>query len=66
MFAMLYGKRFAVVLPAYNAARTFEKTVAGIPRDVVGMILRVGDSSRDETVEIPRWLGLRVFLHEQK
>ena len=31
---MLYGKRIAVVLPAYNAARTLEKTVQEIPKDV--------------------------------
>jgi hypothetical protein len=31
---MLYGKRIAVVLPAYNAARTLEKTVQEIPKDI--------------------------------
>jgi glycosyltransferase involved in cell wall biosynthesis len=62
---MLYGKRIAVVLPAYNAARTLEKTVADIPRDIVDTILLVDDHSKDETLQIARRLGLRVFLHEQ-
>src|SRR6266576_4295246 len=62
---MLYGKRVAVVLPAYNAARTLEKTVADIPREVVDVILLVDDGSRDETIEIARRLGLQVFLHEK-
>jgi glycosyltransferase involved in cell wall biosynthesis len=61
---MLYGKRIAVVLPAYNAARTLEKTVADIPRGVVDTILLVDDHSKDETLQIARRLGLRVFLHE--
>jgi glycosyltransferase involved in cell wall biosynthesis len=62
---MLYGKRIAVVLPAYNAARTLEKTVAEIPRDIVDTILLVDDRSADETIEIARRLNLQVFLHER-
>ena len=61
---MLYGKRIAVVLPAYNAARTLERTVADIPRDVVDSILLVDDHSRDETIEIARRLSLQVFVHD--
>jgi glycosyltransferase involved in cell wall biosynthesis len=62
---MLSGKRVAVVLPAYNAARTLEKTVAEIPRDIVDEILLVDDFSKDETLDIARRLGLRVFQHER-
>jgi glycosyltransferase involved in cell wall biosynthesis len=62
---MLNGKKIGVVLPAYNAARTLERTVADIPRDIVDEILLVDDHSKDETIEIARRLGLRVFLHEQ-
>ena len=65
MFAMLYGKRIVVVLPAYNAARTLEKTVAEIPKDIVDDILLVDDGSSDETTAIARRLGLQVFLHEK-
>jgi glycosyltransferase involved in cell wall biosynthesis len=62
---MLHGKRIAVVLPAYNAARTLEKTVAEIPKDIVDTILLVDDGSTDATIEVARRLGLQVFLHEQ-
>jgi len=62
---MLSGKRIAVVLPAYNAARTLERTVAEIPRDIVDEILLVDDFSKDETIDVARRLGLRVFLHGQ-
>lgn len=62
---MLYGKRIAVVLPAYNAAQTLERTVNEIPRDAVDEILIVDDFSKDETIQIAQRLGLRAFLHEQ-
>src|SRR5213594_2457234 len=62
---MLYGKRVVVVLPAYNAARTLEKTVQEIPTDIVDEILLIDDNSKDETVKFAQRLGLRVFLHEK-
>lgn len=62
---MLSGKRIAVVLPAYNAARTLEKTVAEIPGDIVDNMLLVDDYSHDDTVAVARRLGLSVFQHEQ-
>ncbi|MCG3176726.1 MAG: Ubiquinone biosynthesis O-methyltransferase [Candidatus Omnitrophica bacterium] len=51
------------VLPAYNAERTLERTVADIPREVVDQIVLVDDKSRDRTVEIARRLGLHVVEH---
>jgi len=62
---VLNGKRIAVVLPAYNAARTLERTVSDIPKDVVDTILLVDDFSHDETIEIAHRLHLPVFTHEQ-
>jgi glycosyltransferase involved in cell wall biosynthesis len=62
---MLNGQKLIVVLPAYNAARTLERTVAEIPRDLVDEILLVDDASSDETVELANRLGLTVFLHDR-
>lgn len=62
---MLYGKRIAVVLPAYNAARTLEKTVKEMPREIVDEVLLIDDNSNDETVQLAQRLGLRVFVHEK-
>jgi len=62
---MLFGKRIAVVLPAYNAERTLEKTVAEIPPNVVDTIVLVDDHSSDETIAVAKRLGLNVFLHER-
>lgn len=62
---MLNGKRIAVVLPAYNAAKTLERTVSELDRQVVDDILLVDDSSSDETVELANRMGLRCFLHDR-
>ena len=62
---MLNNQKIIVVMPAYNAARTLEKTVREIPRDVVDDILLVDDASSDETVELANKLDLTVFLHEK-
>ena len=60
---MLQGQRIAVVLPAYNAAATLERTYREVPRDLVDEILLVDDSSQDETVSIARRLDVKTFVH---
>ena len=59
------SKKVIVVMPAYNAEKTLERTLDDIPRDWVDEIILVDDGSRDRTVEIARGLGLRVFVHEE-
>ena len=61
------NKKFktVVVMPAYNAAKTIEKTVSDIPREFVDDIILVDDCSKDRTVEIARNLGLKVIVHEK-
>lgn len=61
---MINGKRIAVVMPAYNAAKTLEQTVRELPEIVDAKIL-VDDNSTDETVQIARDLGLQIFVHER-
>jgi glycosyltransferase involved in cell wall biosynthesis len=60
---MINGKRLAVVLPAYNAARTLAATVAELPEIVDDRIL-VDDGSRDETAAVAQQLGLTTFVHD--
>lgn len=59
------AKKVIVVMPAYNAAQTLERTLDDIPRDWVDEIILVDDRSRDDTVELAKKLGLRVFVHDK-
>jgi glycosyltransferase involved in cell wall biosynthesis len=54
-----------IVMPAYNAAMTLERTYADIPHDMIERIILVDDVSHDETVDIARQLGLDVIVHRQ-
>jgi glycosyltransferase involved in cell wall biosynthesis len=55
--------KISVVMPAYNAERTLERTHADIPAGVVDDVILVDDASRDRTVEVARRLGLHVVAH---
>jgi glycosyltransferase involved in cell wall biosynthesis len=57
--------KVVIVMPAYNAARTLERTYADIPHDIVDRIILVDDVSKDETVDVARQLGLDVIIHQQ-
>jgi glycosyltransferase involved in cell wall biosynthesis len=59
------GRRVVIVMPAYNAAQTLERTYADIPHAIVDRIILVDDVSRDQTVDIARNLGLEVIVHRQ-
>lgn len=60
---MINGKKVAVVMPAYNAAKTLEMTVRELPCEVDIKIL-VDDSSRDSTVALAEQLGVMTFVHD--
>ena len=62
---MINGKRILVVMPAYNAEKTLEQTVAEVPRDLVDEIILTDDASRDGTAALARKLGLTLFEHER-
>jgi glycosyltransferase involved in cell wall biosynthesis len=53
-----------VVMPAWNAARTLERTVSAIPRAWVDEIILVDDKSTNDTVALARTLPqLHVVWH---
>ena len=57
--------KIVIVLPAYNAASTLEKTYTDIPKEEIFKIILVDDVSQDQTVEVARSLGLSVVIHVQ-
>ena len=56
---MYKDKKVAVVLPAYNAEKTLQKTLEEIPTDLVDIIILGDDNSLDNTVELARGLGIQ-------
>jgi glycosyltransferase involved in cell wall biosynthesis len=61
---MINNKTIAVVLPAYNAAKTLEKTYKEIPFDVVDHVILVDDLSRDNTIQVAEQLGIKhIVVH---
>ncbi len=60
---MINGKRIAVVMPAYNAEKTLEATVAELS-DLVDIKILVDDSSKDQTAALSRKLGVKTFVHD--
>lgn len=62
---MLKNKKIVVVLPAYNAAKTLEKTIAEVPFDIVDELILCDDNSSDQTVEVAKKLNIpHIIVHE--
>ena len=62
---MIQGKKVIVVLPAYKAEKTLERTVKEVPSGIVDEFIVVDDSSPDATAEVARRLGLTTIVHEK-
>jgi glycosyltransferase involved in cell wall biosynthesis len=57
------GQKVIVVLPAYNAEKTLERTLADVPPGVVDEFLLVDDASLDGTIARAASLGLPFIVH---
>jgi glycosyltransferase involved in cell wall biosynthesis len=55
--------RICVVMPAYNAEKTLERTLRDLPAGWVDDLVLVDDASRDGTVELSRRLGIHTLVH---
>ena len=62
---MIEGKKIVVVMPAYNAGRTLEKTFREIPFDLVDEVILTDDKSSDDTAELARKLGIHHVLEHK-
>ena len=62
---MINGKKIAVVLPAFNAAKTLSRTYHEIPFDIVDLVILTDDRSADDTLHIARQLNIQhIISHE--
>jgi glycosyltransferase involved in cell wall biosynthesis len=63
---MIGKKKITVVLPAYNAELTLEKTYSEIPFDIVDEVILVDDLSKDNTVEVAKRIGIKnIITHSE-
>jgi len=62
---MIGGRRVCVVMPAYNAEKTLQRTVAELDRLVADDVILVDDASRDATRDEARRLGLHLIVHPE-
>lgn len=60
---MKNSSKVVVVMPAYNARRTVKETYKEIPEEYKKYIILVDDGSSDDTVEIAKKLGIKVYSH---
>ena len=63
---MIKGKKVVVVMPAYNAVQTLEKTYNEIPFDIVDQVILVDDFGTDKTTELAKSLGVHHVIRHQK
>jgi len=63
---MILGKKLVIVLPAYNAGLTIEKTYNEIPFDIVDEVILVDDASKDNTIEVAEKIGIRHIIRHEK
>lgn len=63
---MYKNKKVVVVLPAYNAALTLEKTYNEIPMDIVDEVILCDDASKDDTVALAKQIGIHHIIEHQK
>tara|TARA_R110002049_G_scaffold309292_2_gene520365 strand:+ start:26583 stop:27323 length:741 start_codon:yes stop_codon:yes gene_type:complete len=59
---MINTKKIIVVLPAYNASETLQKTYNEIPFDIVDEVVLVDDNSTDKTFSVAKALGIKHIL----
>src|SRR5262245_36568157 len=63
---MINGKKIVVVMPAYNAEKTVERTYGEIPFDIVDDVVLVDDESSDQTIAVAEKLGIRHIVRHER
>ncbi len=63
---MYKNKKVVVVMPAYNAEKTLEKTYAEIPLHIVDEVILVDDKSSDNTYDLAKKIGINHIIRHEK
>jgi len=62
---MLNNKKIIVVMPAYNAEETIEKTYRDLDHSIIDEVIVVDDFSSDRTLDVCRNLGIPHIRHPE-
>ena len=62
---MINNKKVVVIMPAYNAEKTLEKTYNEIYQNFVDEVILVDDFSSDKTKEISKKLNITTIVHKK-
>ena len=62
---MINDKKIVVIMPAYNAEKTLEKTYNEIYKKVVDEVILVDDFSNDKTKEVAKKLSITTIIHDK-
>jgi|TARA_B100001093_G_scaffold219793_1_gene210753 glycosyltransferase involved in cell wall biosynthesis len=62
---MIKSQKVVVVMPAYNASETLEKTYTEIPFPMVDEVILVDDHGSDDTYELAKKLGINHVIRHQ-
>jgi glycosyltransferase involved in cell wall biosynthesis len=63
---MYNGKKVVIVMPAYRASLTVERTYKEIPFDIVDEVILVDDYSPDNTTEVAQSIGIQHVIRHDK
>jgi len=63
---MINNKKIVVVLPAFNAESSLEKTYNEIPMDIVDDVILVDDLSTDKTVDKANEIGINKIIKHNR
>lgn len=53
--------KIIVIIPAFNEAKSIDKVISEIPKDIVGEVVVVNNNSSDETSKVARQAGATVL-----
>lgn len=62
---MIANRKICVIMPAYNAEQTLQRTFDELPHDIIDDVILTDDASSDRTAAIARQLRIATIVHEK-